>query len=111
MGKNSGRNTALYNKALKCGNYIAGAGLNEAVAIEVLLDVSRCNGLGQEDGESSVLASIRSGIKTGVYARGPCQNQESGSKFLHHLRRQTDSDPRATTTPRRKLIQINDSPS
>jgi hypothetical protein len=65
MGKDSGRNTAVYNKALKCGNYIAGAGLDESVAIDVLLDVSRCNGLVQDDGESSVLASIRSGIKNG----------------------------------------------
>ena len=65
MGKNSGRNTAVYNKAMRCGNYIAGAGLDEAVAIDVLLDASRQNGLVQDDGESAVLASIRSGIKNG----------------------------------------------
>jgi hypothetical protein len=65
MGKDSGRNTAVYNKALQCGNYIAGAGLNEAAAIDVLLDAGRENGLAREDGEGSVLASIRSGIKNG----------------------------------------------
>jgi hypothetical protein len=65
MSKDSGRNIAVYNKALKCGNYIAGAGLNETVAIDVLLDACRHNGLVQEDGERSVLASIRSGIKNG----------------------------------------------
>ena len=65
MGKDSGRNTGVYNKAMRCGNYIAGAGLNEEAAISVLLDASRQNGLAQEDGESSVLASIRSGIKNG----------------------------------------------
>jgi hypothetical protein len=65
MGKDSGRNTAVYNKALKCGNFIAGAGLDEAAASDVLLDASRDNGLVQEDGERSVLASIRSGIKNG----------------------------------------------
>jgi P4 family phage/plasmid primase-like protien len=65
MGKDSGRNTAVYNKALKCGNFIAGAGLSEAVVIDVLLDASRENGLVREDGERSVLASIQSGIKNG----------------------------------------------
>jgi hypothetical protein len=59
MGKNSGRNTAAYNKGMKCGNFIAGAGLNEAAAIDVLLDASRENGLVKEDGENAVLASIR----------------------------------------------------
>jgi hypothetical protein len=65
MGKDSGRNTAVYTKALKCGNFIAGAGLNETVATDVLLDASRQNGLVQEDGERSVLASIKSGIRNG----------------------------------------------
>jgi P4 family phage/plasmid primase-like protien len=66
MGKDSGRNTAVYNKALRCGNFIAGAGLDEAAATDVLLDASRENGLVQEDGERSVLASIKSGIKNGL---------------------------------------------
>jgi hypothetical protein len=65
MSKDSGRNTAVYNKALKCGNFIAGAGLDEAAATDALLDASRDNGLVQEDGERSVLASIASGIKNG----------------------------------------------
>jgi hypothetical protein len=54
MGKDSGRNTAVYNKALRCGNFIAGAGLNETVATSVLLDASRENGLVQDDGERSI---------------------------------------------------------
>jgi hypothetical protein len=65
MGKSSGRNTAVYNKGMRCGNFIADAGLNETVAVELLLDASRENGLVQDDGESAVLASIRSGIKNG----------------------------------------------
>jgi hypothetical protein len=65
MGKDSGRNTAVYSKAMRCGNYIAGAGLNETASIDVLLDASRENGLVKEDGENAVLASIRSGIKNG----------------------------------------------
>jgi hypothetical protein len=32
MGKDSGRNTAVCNKAMHCGNFIAGAGLNEVAA-------------------------------------------------------------------------------
>lgn len=63
MGKNTGRNIALYNKAMKCGNYIAGAGLDETEATDMLLDASQQNGLAQEDGERSVLASIRSGTR------------------------------------------------
>jgi hypothetical protein len=65
MGKDSGRNTALYNKALAVGNYVAGAGLDEAAATRVLLDVSRLNGLVRDDGEESVKATIKSGIKNG----------------------------------------------
>jgi P4 family phage/plasmid primase-like protien len=59
------RNIAAYNSGLKCGNFIAGAGLNEARAIERLLDACYENGLAQEDGELSVEASIKSGIKNG----------------------------------------------
>jgi putative DNA primase/helicase len=59
------RNTSVYNKALKCGNFIAGAGLDEQQAINCLLDASRQNGLVQEDGERQVKASIDSGIKNG----------------------------------------------
>jgi hypothetical protein len=65
MGKNSGRNTKAYTAGLKCGNYIAGAGLDEQTAIDMLLDASNHNGLVKEDGQRSVLASIRSGIKNG----------------------------------------------
>jgi hypothetical protein len=65
MGKDSGRNTAVYNKAMKCGNFIAGAGLKETAAVKILFEASRLNGLVREDGERSVYASIASGIKNG----------------------------------------------
>jgi P4 family phage/plasmid primase-like protien len=82
MGKDSGRNTAVYDKALKCGNFIAGAGLNEAAATDVLLDASRQNGLVQEDGERSVLASIHSGIKNGrVRPRAVPESKERYENF------------------------------
>ncbi|HEX6758784.1 MAG TPA: AAA family ATPase [Propionibacteriaceae bacterium] len=60
-----GRNQRVYNAALKIGNFIAGAGLNEARATAMLLDACNHNGLITEDGEKSVMASIRSGIRNG----------------------------------------------
>jgi hypothetical protein len=65
MRKDSGRNTAAFNAALACGNYIAGAGLDEARAVAALLDASNHNGLIREDGEASVRATIQSGIHNG----------------------------------------------
>jgi hypothetical protein len=55
----------VYNKAMACGNFIAGAELDEDRAIRMLLDASNHNGLINEDGEQAVLASIRSGIRNG----------------------------------------------
>jgi AAA domain len=65
MGRDSGRNTAVYNAALKIGNFIAGAGLNEARATAMLLDACNHNGLIKDDGERSVAATIHSGIRNG----------------------------------------------
>jgi hypothetical protein len=65
MPKDSGRNTAVYNKALAVGNYVAGSGLHEDYAIKILLDACNHNGLINEDGERAVLASIHSGIRNG----------------------------------------------
>jgi hypothetical protein len=63
--KPGGRNTALYNAAMACGNFIAGAGLDPADAITTLLMAANHCGLIADDGEPSVLASIRSGIHNG----------------------------------------------
>ena len=60
MGKDSGRNIGVYNAGLTCGNFIAGAGMDEAEAVARLLDASRRNGLVHDDGARSVHASIRS---------------------------------------------------
>jgi hypothetical protein len=65
MPKDSGRNTAVYNKALAVGNYVAGARLDEDHAIKVLLHACNHNGLVKDDGERSVLATIHSGIRNG----------------------------------------------
>ena len=68
MPTDSGRNTALFNAAMTCGNYIAGAGMDEAQAVEQLRDgAARC-GLVAEDGEPSVLATIASGLRNGKQA-------------------------------------------
>ncbi len=65
MGPDSGRNVKLYEAGLCCGNYIAGAGMDEAEAINVLLEAGAACGLVTDDGERAVLASIRSGIRNG----------------------------------------------
>lgn len=65
MPKDSGRNTAVYNRALAVGNYVAGTGLDEDYAIKILLDACNHNGLINEDGERAVLATVRSGIRNG----------------------------------------------
>ena len=65
MGEDSGRNSAVYNAGLKCGNFMAGAGLDGNKATVTLIDASTRNGLVRSDGECSVLASIESGIKMG----------------------------------------------
>jgi archaellum biogenesis ATPase FlaH len=59
------RNTTVYTAALKCGSYIAGAGLDERTVTDTLLGACIANGLAQDDGEPAVLSTIRSGIRNG----------------------------------------------
>jgi hypothetical protein len=67
MRADSGRNTAVYEAAMACGNYIAGAGMDEAAAVDNLYDAAtRCH-LVRDDGERSVRASIASGIRNGKH--------------------------------------------
>lgn len=65
MRPNTGRNQALYTAALKCGSFIAGAGMGEATVRARLTDAARSCGLVDEDGAASVNASIASGIHNG----------------------------------------------
>lgn len=65
MGPNTGRNHALFTAALKLGNYVAGAGLEEGRVEAALVDAARSCGLLDEDGQPAVLATIRSGIRAG----------------------------------------------
>ena len=59
------RNDTLYRAALKCGSYIAGAGMDMDTATDALQLAAIDCGLTDEDGEWSVLATIRSAFRTG----------------------------------------------
>lgn len=65
MGTNSGRNNALNIAAVKCGGYIAGAGMDEDRAVQMLRGACEANGLTAEDGQRSIDATIRSGLQFG----------------------------------------------
>ena len=65
MGPGSGRNVRLYLAALKCGNYVAGAGMDEAEVIDRLTAAADACGLTPEDGPKSVLGTIWSGLRNG----------------------------------------------
>jgi hypothetical protein len=73
-----GRNTAAYNAALKIGNFVAGAGLDQDHAIEVLLDACKNNGLTE---------------------RGWC-SQRAGNHSLRYPLRQEETACRAKRTTR-----------
>ncbi len=61
-----GRNDVLNVAALKCGHYIAGAGMNRSLVIEKLeLAASDC-GLANDDGIRSVHATLNSGLRAGI---------------------------------------------
>lgn len=63
--RSGGRNDALNVAAVKCGNYVAGAGLDERRVVEALTAASSTNRLIADDGEASVAATIRSGLRCG----------------------------------------------
>jgi hypothetical protein len=65
MRPNSGRNVALYTAALKCGSFVAGAGMREWAVVDRLSAAASACGLTQEDGPRSVESTIRSGLRNG----------------------------------------------
>jgi hypothetical protein len=65
MAPDSGRNNAVYVAALKCGNFVAGAGMDETQVIEQLVGAAHACGLVSDDGIRSVEASIKSGLRNG----------------------------------------------
>ena len=59
------RNLFLFEAAMACGNFIAGAGLEEIEVIDLLKDAASLNGYAAEHGEGAVHASIQSGLRNG----------------------------------------------
>ena len=93
-----GRNTAAYNAALKIGNFVAGAGLDQDHAIEVLLDACKNNGLTEKDGAHSVRATILSGIRYGKKKPRAVPNEPPGESEPH---RRIVLTPASAIKPRR----------
>ena len=65
MGPDSGRNQAVYEAGLKCGNFVAGAGMDEQLVRHTLEKAADACGLTADDGRGSVLATIQSGLTNG----------------------------------------------
>ena len=65
QAKDGGRKDALNVAALKCGHYIAGAGMNQDKVIDALMGAAEKSGLVDDDGEMSAKATIRSGLRAG----------------------------------------------
>ena len=65
MRPDSGRNYAVYLAGLKCGSFVAGAGMDEAQVVARLTDAAQRCGLVADDGPKSVAASIQSGLLNG----------------------------------------------
>jgi hypothetical protein len=59
------RNPTLNRAAFLCGQFIAGAGLDELGVVQALADASVVNGLVADDGEGAVHDTIRSGLRGG----------------------------------------------
>lgn len=60
-----GRNAALHIAAVKLGNYVAGAGLDEALVIDKLTAAAEACGLTRDDGAAQTRATIFSGLRFG----------------------------------------------
>jgi hypothetical protein len=60
-----GRNEVLYEAALKCSSFVAGAGMDGKAVFLALVKAAQRRGLTGDDGQASVLATIRSAFKVG----------------------------------------------
>lgn len=59
------RNHAVFIAGLSLGNYVSGAGLDEARVVTALTEAAAVSGLVADDGIGTVRASIRSGLRCG----------------------------------------------
>jgi hypothetical protein len=71
------RNEALYLAALKCSSFVAGAGMDRQLVLDVLADAAAECGLVDDDGIGSVHATIWSGFRIGL--RNPRAVPESSA--------------------------------
>jgi putative DNA primase/helicase len=61
-----GRNDALFQAALKCSSLVAGAGMDEELALGLLEDAAAECGLIEDDGFEAVYATIKSAFRVGL---------------------------------------------
>jgi P4 family phage/plasmid primase-like protien len=61
-----GRNEALFLAALKCSSFVAGAGMDRRLVVDVLADAAAECGLVDDDGIGSVHATLRSAFRIGI---------------------------------------------
>jgi hypothetical protein len=88
MPKDSGRNNALNRGAFNLFQLVAGGGLDENEVRERLFAAAEANGLVDEDGAASVLATIESGAKAG--GAQPRQASDHGGDRGDHQNDQDD---------------------
>ena len=69
--KRGGRNTALNKSAHTFGGYIANGSIETQRVLQALFEASIANGLVADDGEQQTIATIRSGIKSGMQNPSP----------------------------------------
>lgn len=94
MGRDSGRNVALYTAALKLGSLVAGAGLDEGQVVDRLTEAGRRCGLLDDDGPCSVAASIASGLRNGrANPRAVPSAADVQVSSTRHLNTETGEDP------------------
>ncbi|MEZ0342148.1 AAA family ATPase [Mycobacterium sp. pV006] len=80
-----GRNDALFGAAMKCGSFVAGAGLDLDTVVERLWEASVQNGLASEDGHESVYATIRSRLRIGMDTPRAVPDREVGGESRREI--------------------------
>jgi hypothetical protein len=82
-----GRNDALYLAALKCASFVAGAGMDQHLVVDVLEMAAADCGLVDDDGVAAVHATIASAFRSGLQNPRAVPNPDSPVIF--------DADPNA----------------
>ena len=82
-----GRNDALYLAALKCASFVAGAGMDQHLVVDILEMAAADCGLVDDDGVAAVHATIASAFRSGLQNPRAVPNPDSPVIF--------DADPNA----------------